>query len=195
MQDLFDTVNTHADTITGVATAADAIAAGPDQVAAWSAITAARTSYDQLRTAQKVIMLRCYEQDWHKAARTGLNLPAEANDAIIANLDEVWPSWRASAPAGGAGGRVEPAGVVRRDLVTGARLDPAPWPDDPVAQLLWFATNSVHTWIPTPKRLAALWTERRDRDLEHARELHQAAHANGATPMADRLTGAVGRPY
>ncbi|WP_434158801.1 hypothetical protein C5142_18250 [Rhodococcus sp. BGS-1C] len=173
LTDLTDLARPHAETIAGIETAAAAIEAGPDHVAAWSALAGHRREYDSIRRSQELIMISNAGSHWDRTRRSDKH-PATANDAFVANLDELWPSWRATRKAGLTAG-LDPAGGIRADMISGTRLNGHPWPDnDPVAELAWLVRHA-ELWVPTPSQLDALWTERTQQDQDRTRELAQAA--------------------
>ncbi|MCZ4546622.1 hypothetical protein BS618_19810 [Rhodococcus erythropolis] len=147
-------VRTLAQDLDGIQSADDAITAGKKASDAWRQLPTLRARYDALRTAQAVVMGQNYEGILESARRTADN-DRLARDTDIANLDEVWPGWRAQA-----------ASDVPRDFISGERLILAPWPADPLAQLVWLATSDAKVWVPTKQQLVQLWEDRKRADQE-----------------------------
>jgi len=141
-------VRTLAQDLDGIQSADDAITAGKKASDAWRQLPTLRAQYDALRTAQTVVMGQNYEGIAERARQIGDN-DRLARDTDIANLDEVWPGWRAQA-----------ASDVPRDAISGERLISAPWPADPLAQLVWLATSDAKVWAPTKQQLVQLWEDR-----------------------------------
>lgn len=147
-------VRTLAQDLDGVHCADDALAAGEKAADAWRQLPTLRAGYDALRTAQTIVMGENYSSLLERSRQTG-DSDRLARDTDIANLDQVWPSWRG-----------QTVHEVPRDAISHARLIPAPWPADPLAQLVWLATSDAKVWIPTKAQLEELWTDRKRADQE-----------------------------
>ncbi|WP_241472143.1 hypothetical protein [Mycolicibacterium neoaurum] len=164
-------------TLNGITNADQAIAAGKPATAAWSIITELRDTYDQIRTSQNLVMMRLYPNELNTARRIPSDLPDEASDARVANLDDIWPTWRANSIANfeSITDPTDPRGTIYADLVTGRRLNDAPWPNYAVPQLCWLIQNA-QLWVPTPQMLAQLWEQRRERDAAERTRLAKERH-------------------
>jgi hypothetical protein len=143
----FDTLMADTDQVVahldGATTPAAAIAAGVADY--WHQLSALRHSYDQLRVAQRGIMV--HQEDLLRSCKTPNFDDELANDSAIANLDDVFPQWR------------QPP-QLNIDNTLGV---PVPWPADPVEQLVWLCTSDAQPWLPTLSDLHALHAEQRKR--------------------------------
>jgi len=151
--------------LSGVFSATDAIERGQEAIEAWRHMTTALDAYNGIRAAQDILMSNFAQDHRNRCKPGGADLPSAASDAIMSNLDDLWPSWRGSNPATG--------NSVRRDMISHNRLSAAPWPEEPVAQLAWLIEHST-MWVPSTDKLDALWKERRQRDFETAQELKKS---------------------
>jgi hypothetical protein len=115
--------------------------------AAWNELGVLRRSYDALRVAQSAVMASAAPDAVQASRLLHLDDPL-ASDAMIANLDDVFPTWRQSQPR----------------HMDGALNDLRPWPvDDYTAELVWLSASDAEPWIPTVKQLEQLQAERRHR--------------------------------
>lgn len=132
----------------GAATAAEAITFGVAEK--WKELAALRRTYDEIRDAQLAVMNGDdVGKDWIQMARSsyltdhGIDDPL-ATDTALANVDEIWPSWR------------RPLSI---DL-SGQTVDGRPWPSDAVEQIAWLSSSAARAWVPTTSELSALQGER-----------------------------------
>jgi hypothetical protein len=107
--------------------------------------------YDDIRAAQSLVidgddLGRQYRQSAKSSYLTdrGIDDPL-ASDLAIANLDDLWPSWRKPAAFG----------------LDTRPVDGRPWPSEPVQQLVWLASGNAEPWVPTLGELDALAVERK----------------------------------
>lgn len=102
---------------------------------AWKQLPALRDEYDLIRTAQKMVLGDQPQWQWAKS-RVHHDDPL-ASDMALANLDIVFSAWK-------NGGE-------------------APWPADPIEQLVWLCTSGAEPWIPTLAQFDELGRQRRAR--------------------------------
>lgn len=126
--------------LSGVHTAADAIVKDHNDhsgaVEAWQALTALSAVYENIRDAQRRIMVLFFSHELAIHSNTQSRDPL-ASDLHAQNLDAVWaPNWR-------------------------DRTD-TPWPTDPVERVLWLARSNAQPWVPTPGQLKRVNQERID---------------------------------
>ncbi|MET8318239.1 hypothetical protein ABZU78_29315 [Rhodococcus erythropolis] len=165
LKELVEDTRPHVEHLSGVLSATDAIERGQESIDAWRNMTTALSAYSEIRAAQDVLMSN-FAHDHRARCKPGIaDLPAAASDAIMSNLDELWPGWRGTDPATGR--------PISRDMISRNRLSPTPWPDEPVSQLAWLLEHGT-LWVPTKEQLDELWKERRQRDFEVAQELKRS---------------------
>jgi hypothetical protein len=153
LNELFGRVRPIAAGLDGARTPTEAITIGVADV--WNELTALRQTYDEIRAAQDAVMNgddlgRGYVQMAKSSYLTDVGFDDElTTDLALANLDDVFPTWRQSLQMG---------------LMDRRPLDVRPWPkDDPVSRLIWLATSDAAPWIPTLAQLDELAAERRER--------------------------------
>lgn len=129
----------------GCHTAGEVVASGDsEKLAAFGEIRTLRSEYDQIRQAQEWAL-----QGQHLAqiSRSEYLDDALADDAAVANLDEIFPAWKRPAPD---------IALMRWD-----QPDPRPWPKDRTEQLIWCVTSGAQVWVPTLEELRELHNRRR----------------------------------
>lgn len=144
MDALFDDAAGIVKNLKGATTAGDAINTGSAKF--WKDLTDLRAEYDAIRNAQMVIM-QCESTEYTRARTRHQDDPLAA-DYMIANLDEVWPKWRAE-PSANLGFTVE--------------ATTPPWPREPIEQMIWLTSSNAKPWVPTLDQLNAVFTERHKR--------------------------------
>lgn len=173
---VLDVVRSLAKDLDGALTADQAVAAGKKASDAWRLLPSSKSDYDQIRTAQNIVMIETYPGE-NLRARSNNNGDPLARDTYLANLDEIWPTWSV-------------AGM--REEISGDRLQPAPWPVDELGQIVWLATSNAEPWVPTKQQLLDLWEERIERN--HQRHLEQMkANGTGLAPKPMRVNVGRGR--
>jgi hypothetical protein len=141
-------VSTIADELGGVSTPTQAIA--NDRGAQWKQLSGLSDDYALLRDAQRIVMAG--QIDYVMSAKPIAGGEEHASDLYLANLDDLWPSWRKPGQVGQQ--------VVNVDM-SSHRYEP--WPVDRTELMLWLATSDVEPWIPTTTELDELHAERRNR--------------------------------
>ncbi len=153
--------------VAGLTSAQDAIDAGA--VADWQTLTAARTRYDHIRAAQRLIVGRLWPEDL-----TGRMVMQNAEPVAlhIANPTEVFPQW---ATWSRFGHLVDQYGAKEQLH--------APWPDvkdDPDRFTDWLInTPQAQAWVPTSDMYEQLLSE-----LFHARA---DPNPGGTNPVVHRV--------
>lgn len=169
--DLLADVNRVAEELDGARTAAEAIANGTED--AWRRLSDLRQQYDQLRAAQQSIVMSAFGQDLLLSSRSRYIEDELASDFVLNDLDRLIPGWKRADARFTLGGK--------------PFEDRRPWPDEPLAQLLWLAASGA-AWLPTAAQLRALHAAR-------AARLNQAkAEANGNAERPTQ-TGESGRKH
>lgn len=165
LADLLDEARALAPQLDGATTAQQAIAAGSKGVKAWQKITELAPRYSAIRHAQ-VLLMDKFAPDMARRARPSFSSTATGSDAVLANLDEVWPGWRDKQPE-------------RLDFF--ARSTVGPWPEgDDVELFVWLVTSAAQPWVPTRRQLQALWDERVEADRQMPQD------ENGPLPLDPR---------
>ncbi|MFE3280956.1 hypothetical protein [Nocardia sp. NPDC059239] len=125
----------------GASTPREVLDAGTDAVRAWSNLAPVVARYAKVRAAQFAVMAEFSDET--QMAKSTINTDRRASDLLVANLDEISPSWR------------NPA----RDY-NGNLMWSAPWPADDTEYFVWLVTSDARPWVPT---LAQLDQQHRDR--------------------------------
>jgi len=140
------------DRLGGAKSAAEAVDVGDDAVDAWRGLAPLRSRYDELRAAQNFVFQHEHELLQNSRSRyideRHVNPDPLASDLAVRNLDEVFPEWR------------QPD---TRVTLVGESPNRRPWPEDPVAQLVWMVTSEAQPWLPTIGQVKELHAERHRR--------------------------------
>lgn len=141
MDSLMARVAAVGDRLDGASTPAAAIAGGVAD--AWRELTALRPEYDQLRVAQRAVMVG--QPDYLMSSKTVNYADELCSDTALKNLDVVFPEWK----------------FPTAHNLDGSVIERRPWPlDDPVAELLWLSQSPAEPWIPTLRQLDQLHAQR-----------------------------------
>ena len=163
LHNLMATIDELVPRLNGARTSDTILAAGGDAVAAYNELRSLRTAYDMLREAQK---WSTPTDMWTKAASNHFYNDALASELAIKNLDQIFPNWR--------------DGKSNKVVINGDEPDPRPWPEDPVAQLIWLSTSEAEVWVPTSTQLDRLHAERHAR-LHPAPKVHRGRPERAST--------------
>lgn len=113
----------------------------------WRALPELRIQYENIRAAQTIITIAVDSNASQNAISP--HLPEElASDLLLANMDELIPGWRIA---------------DTRWVASGNPPRRAPWPTEPIEQLVWLATSDAQPWVPTTDQLAQLNDKRLNR--------------------------------
>ena len=119
---------------------------------AWRELAPLRSRYDELRAAQNFVVQHEHELLQNSRSRyideRHVNPDPLASDLAISNMDQVFPDWW------------QPD---TRVTLVGEPPARHPWPEDPVAQLVWTITSDAQPWLPTIAGLKELHAQRRAR--------------------------------
>jgi hypothetical protein len=142
LTNLMARITTVVDQLNGATNANEAIT---NNVAdAWRELPALRSEYDDIRRTQQLLML--HDDRPPSDYLSDYTDDPLASDLIIANLDDVMPTWRTP---------------DTRFTMQGNPPDRRPWPNDPLEQLVWLVISGAKAWIPTTSELTALGQARR----------------------------------
>jgi hypothetical protein len=178
LTDLLSDVSSIAARLGGTSTPAEAIA--NDLGGEWRQLTALTKAYKELRDAQRTVMTNGL-LDYVIGAQPIAGGEEHASDLFIANLDDLWPSWRKPGQIGQQ--------VTNIDM---SRHRYEPWPVDPTERLLWLATSSARPWVPTSGQLDALNRARRDRMNPNPRRIGARPPVlNQSLPVLNRVVRAT----
>lgn len=148
--------------LNGASTPLQAIeVAGAD---AWKAVTELRTRYNQIRTAQTLVMVTS-ASDVLQQAKPPYADNYQASDSVIKNLDEVWPVC----------------------FTESARHHDIPWPYEVDEFLVFSIRSGAELWVPTVPELESLRAERKRSTNEAANEL-TISHQNDQRWLRERIS-------
>jgi hypothetical protein len=122
-------------------TPADAIATGITSAQAWASMAPLIEDYRLVRAAQFAAMTAYPDET--QSARSSNNPDNRASDLLLANLDELSPTWRSP----------------NQDYA-GHYVWAPPWPEDETEYFIWLCTSDAEPWIPTRAELQQLWQDR-----------------------------------
>lgn len=131
---------------------------------AWKAVTELRTRYNQIRTAQTLVMVTS-ASDILQQAKSPYADNYQASDSVIKNLDEVWPVC----------------------FTESARHHDIPWAYEADEFLVWCIRSGAELWVPTVPELESLRAERKRSTNEAANEL-AISHQNDQRWLREQIS-------
>ena len=140
----------------GIVDADSAIESG--NATEWAHASELRREYDALRDLQQLIYAKWFESIATRNQNMPSDIPGDADDRYVANLDDLWPAWSSNNPPT----VFHPNGPYR--------VHKCPWPDNSrTGALVWLAHHAI-LWVPRPRDLDGLIQHRREQQNRRAAE-------------------------
>ena len=146
LDELFNDMEPVVQRLGGATSPGEAVDVGDGGVTAWRQLPPLRARYDEIRRAQWEVMKTDHTR--RQNSQSPVFGDQIATDLVASNWDDTFPTWR------------------QKDTtvyVFGEAPDRRPWPNDPVAQLVWMITSGLEMWVPTRAEIDALHAERQRR--------------------------------